>query len=69
MAAAQVELPFERQLFLQAERRVVAGLRLSAPPARERCEPTATVSTRPDAAIGASRKQSVKILSLLIPSG
>lgn len=26
MAAAQVELPFERQLYLQAERRVVAGL-------------------------------------------
>ena len=25
MAAAQVELPFERQLYLQAERRVVAG--------------------------------------------
>lgn len=24
MAAAQVELPFERQLYLQAERRVVA---------------------------------------------
>ncbi|OYD52426.1 transposase [Thauera propionica] len=27
-------------------RPLVAGLRLSAPPARERCQPTATVSTR-----------------------
>ena len=27
MAAAQVELPFERQLYLQAERLLMAGLR------------------------------------------
>lgn len=44
------EPSFIGPLHRKGQRPVMAGLRLSAPPARERCKPTATVSTRPEPA-------------------
>ena len=60
MAAAQVELPFERQLYLQAERRVVAGVVRSRTAASwQRNSQKATVPQRrlrgsPDARLGSN---------------